>query len=63
VRKTLCILCRFPARRLPATDAERRFWLARFSDDEIAMMSQAIFGAGDMDNVIAWREKLQVDEP
>lgn len=59
----LCNLCRFPARRLPPTDRERRFWLKRFSDDEISMMATALFGSSDLLNIKAWRERLKVDEP
>lgn len=57
------MLCRFPARRLPPTNAERVFWLSKFSDDEIAMMSQALFGTGEMESVTIWRARLKVVEP
>lgn len=63
VDKTLCNLCRFPARKLPPTNRERRFWLRRFKDEEIAMMAEALFGGSDLENIKAWRVRLKVDEP
>jgi hypothetical protein len=61
--KTLCNLCRFPARRLPPTNTERRYWLRRFTDDEIAEMAEALFGApADKANIYAWRQRLDIKE-
>lgn len=63
VTTTLCNLCRFPARRIPPTNTERRFWLKRFSNEEIVMMAEALFGGCDRANVEAWRIRLGIEEP
>lgn len=61
---TLCNLCRFPARRLPPTNAERRFWLRRYTDEQIAQMAEAVFGGeSDHANIYAWRLRLKIEEP
>jgi len=54
-------LCRFPARLLHPTNTERRFWLDRFSDDEIAEMAAAVFGApADLARIASERRRLAV---
>lgn len=64
VEKTLCNLCRFPARRLPPTNTERRYWLRRFSDDQIVEMAESCFGGtADRANIYAWRLRLDIKEP
>lgn len=60
---TLCNLCRFPARSLPPTNTERRWWLRNYSDEEIASMAEAIFGGADRANIYAWRLRLNIAEP
>jgi hypothetical protein len=61
---TLCNLCRFPARKLPPTNVERRWWLELYTDEEIGIMAEAMFGGNcDHANIYAWRLRLKVDEP
>lgn len=60
---TLCNLCRFPARILPPTNTERRFWLRRFKDEELIDMAEAIFGGCDPASIAAWRVRLKIKEP
>lgn len=63
-KHTLCNLCRFPARRIPPTNSDRRFWLRNYSDDEIALMAEAISdGVASRAEISAWRIKLGVQEP
>lgn len=62
--KTLCNLCRFPARKLAITDTERRFWLRHYSDEEIALMAEAISGKqADRSEIAAWRVRLNIAAP
>lgn len=42
-----CMLCRNPSKRRAPDDSDRRFWLKRFSDLEIAEMAINIDGAAD----------------
>lgn len=60
---TLCTLCRFPARRIAPTITDRRFWLRRYSDDDIALMAEALFGACDRAAIAAWRHRLNIPPP
>jgi hypothetical protein len=61
---TLCNLCRFPARKLPPTIADRRFWLSNYADEEIALMAEAIFGRrANRASISAWRIRLNVASP
>lgn len=61
---TLCNLCRFPARKLPPTNADRRFWLSHYSDEEIALMAEAISGGqADRAQIHTWRQRLNVQSP
>lgn len=54
-----CNLCRFPTRKYNPTDGDRRFWLERFTDDEIIDMCFGIFEeVGDCEIVASWRELL-----
>lgn len=63
-RVTLCNLCRFPARKLPPTNADRRFWLSSFSDEEIALMAEAISdGHANRSTIHTWRIRLNVQAP
>ena len=60
----LCNLCRFPARKLPPTISDRSFWLASFSDEEIALMAEAIFGGqANRSSIASWRLRLNVHYP
>lgn len=61
--KTLCNLCRFPPRKLAPTNTERRYWLRRYSDEEIALMAEALFGACDRASIHAWRRRLNIPLP
>ena len=58
--KPLCRDCRFPVRREPPDDADRLYWLARFSDEEIVEMATAYCGRGDAAAVATWRAKLAI---
>jgi hypothetical protein len=61
-RPPLCDWCKSDARRtrepVRASDADRRFWLSRFSDQEIIDIAFAMFGAGNFDAVREWRRRL-----
>lgn len=62
--KTLCNLCRFPSRKIPPTDTDRRFWLRRYSDEDIAQMAEAITGRmADRASIYLWRTRLKIEEP
>lgn len=62
--KTLCNLCRFPARKLEITNTERRFWLRRYTDEQIALMAEAISnGVANRLEIQAWRIRLNIQEP
>lgn len=60
---TLCNLCRFPARKMPPTMKDRRWWLIHYSDEEIALMAEALFGGCDRTSVYEWRRTLNIPEP
>jgi hypothetical protein len=49
-------------RSLPS-DSERRFWLTRFSDEEILEMALALFGAGSLASIRSWRARLEGPQP
>lgn len=48
---------------LPPTNRERRWWLRNYSDEEIALMAEALFGGADRANIYAWRVRLKIAEP
>ena len=57
---TLCVACRFPAKRQPPGDADRRYWLERFTDEEIVIMVEAITDQkADIDRIAWWRRELK----
>lgn len=59
---TLCKLCRYPHTRLRPEDKDRRFWLERFSDEEILDLALGVFGhLGSISHIRAWRRKLLKD--
>jgi hypothetical protein len=54
-----CRLCRFPGRSLAVDDDARLWWLRQFSDEEIATMAAAVFGAtADLKRVARERARL-----
>ena len=60
------MLCRFPPRKTPVSNTERRFWLRLYSDEEIALMAEALTLGEFVANraeIRAWRERLEVEEP
>lgn len=62
--KTLCNLCRFPPRKLAITNTERRFWLRRYTDEEIALMAESISnGIANRMEIRSWRVRLEIAEP
>jgi len=64
---TLCNLCRFPPRQIPVSNTDRRFWLRRYSDEDIALMAEAICAnaerIADRGAIYAWRVRLNIPEP
>lgn len=60
---TLCNLCRFPARRIPPSNTERRYWLRRFTDEDLACFAEALFGECDRASIAIWRLRLAIKEP
>ena len=58
------MLCRNPARRKDPDDKDRRFWLTRFSDQEICEMAIGIANVGDdrydesLAEICGWRATL-----
>jgi hypothetical protein len=40
------------------TDDDRRFWLERFTDDEVVEMAEAMYGGGSVEAVRDWRARL-----
>lgn len=62
-RSPVCSLCRHPAKIKAPEDKDRRFWLERFSDDEILDIAHGIFDKeGDLATIQAWRSHLIDDE-
>jgi hypothetical protein len=56
---TLCVACRHPGKHLPPGDSDRRFWLERFSDEEIVLMVEAMTDRkADLDRIRWWRKEL-----
>ena len=56
-----CRACRHPQpQRLPPDDEDRRYWLARFSDEEIVEMAAAYYGHGKREAVATWRARLAI---
>jgi hypothetical protein len=53
-----CHTCRYDSERGAPSDADRRFWLERMSDEEIVSFARFAFGRGDAEAVAAWRERL-----
>lgn len=53
----LCSDCRFPRTVPPVTDDDRRWWLERFADDELAMIASMIFRRYVEPQVIQCRRK------
>ena len=54
-----CRSCRHPQPERPRPDdMDRIYWLACFTDDEIAELAYFIFGGGDVEAVAAWRARL-----
>ncbi len=59
-----CMLCRNPGKRKDPDDKDRRFWLSRFSDQEICEMAIGIANAAEehfdvaMVEVRMWRYRL-----
>jgi hypothetical protein len=55
-----CEGCRFGAQSRGAVDdSDRRFWLERFSDDEVVGLAWAFTGAhGSAEAVAVWRRRL-----
>ena len=53
----VCPCCRHRAGH-PSVEDERTYWLRRFDDATIAEMTRAIFGAGSVEAVKAWRARL-----
>ena len=45
------------SRELP-DDADREWWLLRFSDEEIVELTEALCGSGSVEAVRAWRARL-----
>jgi len=43
-----------------APDEDRRYWLARFDDEEIVEMAAAYYGRGHREAVAAWRARLAI---
>jgi len=39
-------------------DADREWWLRRFSDEEIAELTEALCGSGSVEAVRSWRARL-----
>jgi len=55
-----CNLCRHPGKHKPPDNKDRRFWLQRFSDEEILHMALGIFGGeGDLAIIAYWRTRLE----
>ena len=55
----LCVACRFPAKKQPPGDADRRYWLERFTDDEIILMVEAMTDQhADAERIAWWRKEL-----
>ena len=58
-RPQTCDMCRNERSRKPPEDKDRRFWLQRFSDEEILRMVFGIFEEeGDIEMVRYWRSVL-----
>lgn len=58
-RASRCALCRFPPKYERPTEREYRFWLERFSDEEILVMAEEMCGQdGDLERVRQWRLDL-----
>lgn len=58
----LCFAClhSLPPRGAP-DDADRAFWLQRFTDEEVVMLAWALDGGyGSVEAVAVWRRKLRV---
>lgn len=56
-----CRACRHPQpERPPPDDADRLYWLARFSDEEIVEMAAAYYGRGHREAVAARRARLAI---
>ena len=53
-----CRSCRNPRVLLPPDNEDRRFWLRRFDDQEIAVMAEAFYGRGSIEAVARWRARL-----
>ena len=51
------VVAREPERPRP-DDMDRIYWLACFTDDEIAELAYFIFGGGDVEAVAVWRARL-----
>lgn len=59
---TLCLACRNPAKPDPPSDSDRRYWLERFSDAEIAVMVEAMTDRrANLANIQRWRKQLGLD--
>lgn len=43
-RAGLCPICLYPPRYTKVTDAHKRFWLCRFTDEEIAVIATDMLG-------------------
>src|SRR5262249_58953606 len=39
-------------------DADRKWWLRRYSDEEISELTQALCGSGSVEAVRSWRARL-----
>ncbi len=56
---TLCVACRNPSKHDPPSDTDRRYWLERFSDQEIVRMTEAMCDQkADLANIQRWRKQL-----
>jgi len=57
----MCWACQHPRARAAPDDADRRYWLLRFSDEEVVMLAWALDGGfGSSQAVAVWRHKLLV---
>jgi hypothetical protein len=59
-----CNLCRHPDKHQPPEDKDRRFWLERFSDEEILHLAFGIFEEeGSLETIHLWRLHLGPEQP